>query len=92
MSLIVQRRTPLMCAISTRVDDAASFLVENAESVATADGQWGWTALHYAANAGVLSAAERLLEKRASLYAKSKVRAPRSAWVPRAGPESTPTN
>lgn len=71
---IHQRRTPLMNAILCKSDEMSSLCMEHSVSLHAVDIQWGWTALHCAANVGMTKVAEELLKKRASPYVKSLVR------------------
>lgn len=52
----------------------SSECMEHSVSFLAVDIQWGWTALHCAANVGMVKVAEELLKKRASPYVKSLVR------------------
>lgn len=63
-----------MHAILSKSDDMASLFMEYSVTLRAKDIQWGWTALHCAAHVGMVKVAEALVGKRASPYAKSKVR------------------
>lgn len=71
---LFQRRTPLVHAILSKSEHMAALFMEYSVALRAIDIQWGWTALHCAAHVGMDNVTKSLLGKRASPYAKSKVR------------------
>ncbi|CAM9159713.1 unnamed protein product [Ectocarpus fasciculatus] len=67
------RRTPLMHAILSKSDVMAALFMDYSVALRATDVQWGWTALHCAAHVGMVKVVEKLLGKRASPYAESKI-------------------
>lgn len=58
----------------------AALFMDYSVALRATDVQWGWTALHCAAHVGMVKVVEKLLGKRASPYAESKVEYFPASW------------